>query len=595
MHVAEEVLTPFYDNLTYVILRPPISNTSLRTGVIIVSLIRTTSAVRGSVYATMKPFVLGIVATFAAVQIVIANDSVGTQTPTNEIDGTFDSASYDTPPYKLWGDYFASHFYDMYPQFTNHIYSVSRSGASWENQFKSQQEKWCLPLWASCSPVKINDWMLANDNGAFTSNDVVQWGTNLFNAPPLFWNGTAVTNEGGIASTLSVTHYSLGGIPSDSPSGDGRAVSRNDGAMALAQLYGTPVVDMWHLLWTNGLSSDVVGPRLFGFYPGSHPFPAGNLCMALQGLVALGVETNVGSLTLNWFGASASTNHCVVSGITVAASTLACVVHFDRMPMAWDVPMTMRWDVPVPNSTITNDARNAFVIMPELGNAFQWTIRVTNAPPGTYAMNMDGVLTDTATDTELAAGRNWFTNYNGSLWAQRASVLAWKRIQAGCDPITLFPQHGAGSPGVLGTFDLLNYQSFAAHNYDILGLRGDAYINSMTNQVAHLRLYDLAINEAAQQTNHALSITLITIGPTTNASIAKVLLSGTNLVIEGTNNNVPNTNFQYVVLVTTNLATPLSNWTPIATNGFKPDGTFDFTNTIVPGSPQEFFNVKAVP
>ena len=164
--------------------------------------------------------------------------------------------------------------------------------------------------------------------------------------------------------------------------------------MRLAMLYGTPVVDMWHLLWTNGVSTDIVSNRLFGFFPGGHPYAAGHLCMAIQCLVALGAETNVGSLTLNWSKKSATTNHCVASDITVSSNTLSCTVLFDRMPMAWDVP----------DGTITNDARNAFVIMPELGNAFQWIIRVTNAPPGTYAINVDGVLTDIATDSPISGG-----------------------------------------------------------------------------------------------------------------------------------------------------------------------------------------------
>jgi autotransporter-associated beta strand protein len=84
-------------------------------------------------------------------------------------------------------------------------------------------------------------------------------------------------------------------------------------------------------------------------------------------------------------------------------------------------------------------------------------------------------------------------------------------------------------------------------------------------------------------------------GPTTNAQITKVLLSGTNLVVVGTNNNVPNTSFHYEVLSATNIATPLSNWTPVVTNGFNPDGTFDYTNPIVPGTPRQFIDVKAVP
>ncbi len=419
-------------------------------------------------------------------------------TVTNEVDGTFDSSSYDTPPFKWWGNYFATYFYDMYPQFTNHIYSVSRSGASWENQLESQQEKYCFPLWASFGKVPSCDWMLANDNDDYVSNDVVYWGTNLFNAPPLFWNDVAITNEGDIASALGVTHYSLGGIPNDSFDGDEGAVSRNAGAMALAVKYHTPVVDMWHLLWTNGLSEDITNNRLFGFYAGGHPYAAGQLCMALSALTALGADTNVGSLTLNWTTAKAATNHCVASGISINGSALTCTVHFDRMPLAWDVP----------DGTITNDARNAFVINPKLGNSFRWMIAVTNLPAGTYNVSVDGVLTDTATAAQLAAGRNWFTNYNGPLWAQRVSVLKWKRYQEGVDPVTLEP-HNAGDQGALGVGDNWNYQSWASGQYDTLGKRGDDYLASIFVQVVQLRQYDDRIHVEAQQTNHVLMVTLV--------------------------------------------------------------------------------------
>lgn len=92
-----------------------------------------------------------------------------------------------------------------------------------------------------------------------------------------------------------------------------------------------------------------------------------------------------------------------------------------------------------------------------------------------------------------------------------------------------------------------------------------------------------------------ISVTLVAAAaPTKSASITKVSLSGTNLIIQGTNNNTPNTSFRFEVLSSTNVATPLSNWTPIFTNGFNPDGTFDYTNPIVPGTPQQFIDVKAV-
>jgi hypothetical protein len=83
-------------------------------------------------------------------------------------------------------------------------------------------------------------------------------------------------------------------------------------------------------------------------------------------------------------------------------------------------------------------------------------------------------------------------------------------------------------------------------------------------------------------------------GPTTNASITSVTLSGANILVHGTNNNGPNTPFQYAVLVSTNLSLPLSNWMAITTNPFRMDGTFDYTNPIVPGTPRQFIDVRVV-
>jgi len=100
---------------------------------------------------------------------------------------------------------------------------------------------------------------------------------------------------------------------------------------------------------------------------------------------------------------------------------------------------------------------------------------------------------------------------------------------------------------------------------------------------------DLAVNGSITLTN------LIVAAPTTNANITSVSLSGTNLLVHGTNNNVPNTGFHYVVLATTNLTTALSNWTRVVTNPFNANGTFDYTNPIVPGTARQFIDVQAVP
>ena len=71
--------------------------------------------------------------------------------------------------------------------------------------------------------------------------------------------------------------------------------------------------------------------------------------------------------------------------------------------------------------------------------------------------------------------------------------------------------------------------------------------------------------------------------------IQTVTLSGTNLVISGTGGT---TNGTYHVLAGTNITTPLSNWTAIATNTFNASGAFNITNGITPALRQRFFILK---
>ena len=219
--------------------------------------------------------------------------------PTTEVDGTFDASSYDTGNTGFCGDYFATYWSCMYPQWTNHIYSWSRSGSSWEGDYESQEEKWCLPLWASFN-VAGYDWVQANDNGGYTStNDILPWWTNIIAGPPSFFNGTAKTNEASIV-TVAISHIAIGSVPHDSSDGDEGAVARDIACQELAQGFGFPNVHLWDRLWTNGWSNDVTHARILGFSAGSHPLAPGGLAIACQTLLGLNVETNVASLTFDW-------------------------------------------------------------------------------------------------------------------------------------------------------------------------------------------------------------------------------------------------------------------------------------------------------
>jgi len=65
-----------------------------------------------------------------------------------------------------------------------------------------------------------------------------------------------------------------------------------------------------------------------------------------------------------------------------------------------------------------------------------------------------------------------------------------------------------------------------------------------------------------------------------------ISLAGTNVVISGTGGLFGET---YNLLTSTNLASPMSKWTPVATNVFDGSGGFRYTNAIKANLPAQLF------
>ncbi|HUZ08054.1 MAG TPA: hypothetical protein VMV89_11265, partial [Candidatus Paceibacterota bacterium] len=68
--------------------------------------------------------------------------------------------------------------------------------------------------------------------------------------------------------------------------------------------------------------------------------------------------------------------------------------------------------------------------------------------------------------------------------------------------------------------------------------------------------------------------------------LASFNLSGTNLIFSGMGGTAGS---NYVILASTNLALPLTNWTALATNTFDGSGQFHYTNHVSPVKPRQFF------
>jgi hypothetical protein len=69
-------------------------------------------------------------------------------------------------------------------------------------------------------------------------------------------------------------------------------------------------------------------------------------------------------------------------------------------------------------------------------------------------------------------------------------------------------------------------------------------------------------------------------------SFGSIHATANGLVISGSGGT---TNGTFYVLVSTNLALPLNQWTPVATNLFDGSGNFIFTNTPGPNARQAFY------
>jgi PKD repeat protein len=86
-------------------------------------------------------------------------------------------------------------------------------------------------------------------------------------------------------------------------------------------------------------------------------------------------------------------------------------------------------------------------------------------------------------------------------------------------------------------------------------------------------------------------VSVVAIPPPAQPGITGISLSGSNLVINGTNGVSGQT---YYVLTTTNLALPRSQWLPVATNVLNSSGNFTITatNSVNINAPQQFYQLQ---
>jgi len=160
---------------------------------------------------------------------------------------------------------------------------------------------------------------------------------------------------------------------------------------------------------------------------------------------------------------------------------------------------------------------------------------------------------------------NSATNYGSFIISTNSPVIVGNAALAGAFNVTL---NNGYVPANGTTFDVLSYGSFTG-SFSSLGLPA----------------------AVSWQSNYGVTNFSLVAGTGSGSPhFGIVKLLGTNLIFDGTGGEAGS---NYVILASTNLALPLTEWTALLTNAFDGTGQFQYTNTASPANRQEYFILKS--
>jgi hypothetical protein len=175
--------------------------------------------------------------------------------------------------------------------------------------------------------------------------------------------------------------------------------------------------------------------------------------------------------------------------------------------------------------------------------------------------------------------------YEVQLWAEDArnnvTDARWENFSGGAAAGT---SYGTDTSAPVGYSSPLFSSPVGNPGYYIIGT---FVADTAGSEEILLTPWDANQNDSSSQVN-LMQVRDITWTVTPQPAMTQINVSGATLVINGTNGT---SGLQYSVLTSTNLALPLSQWTPMTTNTFA-GGSFSITNTVISTAPQSYYALQ---
>jgi hypothetical protein len=146
--------------------------------------------------------------------------------------------------------------------------------------------------------------------------------------------------------------------------------------------------------------------------------------------------------------------------------------------------------------------------------------------------------------------------------------------------------------GTLNVNLINNFIPDPTNSFTILtngGSLSGAFTNVVNGRVAVTNIAGGSLAVVTNSKSVVLTNFTVIVPPTSPPILSGVILSSTNLIFTGTNGAL---GANYLVLATTNLSLPVSNWLVLGTNQFGSGGAVNFTNPVDANAPQLFFRLS---